>query len=70
MDYDREVILPLYARHGMAEVWLVGLKAGVVEVFRQPTPEGYDQSSRSERGQNLSVAAVPGLELAVDKVLG
>ena len=24
-EYDREVKLPLYARHGIAEVWLVGL---------------------------------------------
>jgi Uma2 family endonuclease len=58
-EYDREVKLPLYARHGIAEVWLVGLEAGVVEVSRQPTPEGYEQTSQSGRGQNLSVAAGP-----------
>lgn len=33
--YDREVKLPLYARHGVAEVWLVDLEANRLRFFRQ-----------------------------------
>ena len=42
-EYDREVKLPLYARYGIAEVWLVGLEAGTVETLRSPTAEGYQE---------------------------
>jgi Uma2 family endonuclease len=69
-EYDREVKLPLYARYGIAEVWLVGLEAGTVETFRSPTAEGYQEVTRWQRGQRLSSIAFPGLDLAVDDVLG
>ena len=44
-DYDRRVKLPLYARHGIPEAWLVDLQQRVVEVHRDPQPDGY----RSQR---------------------
>ena len=69
-EYDREVKLPLYARHGVAEVWLVGLEREIVEVFRSPTDQGYQEVSQSGRGQALSPEFFPGLELAVDDILG
>ena len=70
LEYDREVKLPLYARHGIVEVWLVGLEAGLVEVYRGPTAQGYQEVSQLQRGQSLSSVALPQLELAVDEVLG
>ena len=69
-EYDREVKLPLYARHGIPEVWLVGLETGVVEVYRRPTAQGYQEFSRAGRGQALSAVAFTRLELTVDEVLG
>ena len=68
-EYDREVKLPLYARHGIPEVWLVGLEAGVVEVYRSPTAQGYQEVSQLSRGQTLEAVAFPQLELTVDEVL-
>ena len=70
LEYDREVKVPLYARHGIVEVWLVGLEAGVVEVYRGPTAQGYQEVSQLQRGQSLSSVALPGMELAVDEILG
>lgn len=69
-EYDREVKLPLYARYGIAEVWLVGLEAKTVEVFRTPTAEGYQEVTQLEPGQRLSSIALPELDLAVDDILG
>lgn len=69
VDYDREVKLPLYARHGITEVWLIGLDAGVVDVFRDPTPSGFQSTFQASRGQNLSVEALTDLGLAVDEIL-
>src|SRR3989442_11200282 len=34
---DRSVKLPLYARAGIAETWLVDVGAATVEVYREPT---------------------------------
>ena len=70
LEYDREVKVPLYARHAIVEVWLVGLEAGLVEVYRGPTAQGYQIVSQLQRGQSLSSEALPGLELAVDEILG
>jgi len=69
-DYDRQVKAPLYARHGILEYWLVGLEAGVVEVYRQPAPEGYQQVSQVARGQRLTLQAFPSLKVRVEDVLG
>ena len=69
-EYDREVKVPLYARHGIVEVWLVGLEAGIVDVYRGPTTQGYQEVSQLQQGQRLSLETLPQLELAVDEVLG
>ncbi len=69
-EYDREVKVPLYARHGILEVWLVGLESEVIEVYRGPGAQGYQNVSQSVRGRRLSPEFFPGLELAVDDILG
>ena len=69
-EYDREVKLPLYARYGIAEVWLVGLEAGTVEVFCSPTAQGYQEVSQWGPGQRLASIAFPQLDVAVDDILG
>ena len=66
---DREVKVPLYARAGIREVWLVDLAGGYVEIYREPAPAGYQQVQRVRPGQRLSPHAVPDLELAMDDVL-
>jgi Uma2 family endonuclease len=70
VDYDRQVKVPLYARYGIPEVWLVVLEKGLVEVYRKPTVQGYQEVSQARRGQRLSPEAFPDLELAVDDILG
>jgi hypothetical protein len=41
--YDRTVKIPLYARHGLPEVWLVDLQQRHVEVYRDPAESNYWQ---------------------------
>lgn len=69
-DADREVKLPLYARSGIAEAWLVDLAGGRVEVGRRPTPRGYEEVERFGRGARVRSRALPELDLAVDEILG
>jgi Uma2 family endonuclease len=70
VGFDQEVKVPLYARFGLAEVWLVDLAAECIEVHRIPMSEGYQAVQRLQRGQRLSVQAFPDLALAVDDILG
>ncbi len=69
-EIDREVKLPLYAQAGIPEAWLVDLMGEGVEVYRNPSPRGYQVVQRLGRGQHLSPQALPDLELAVDDILG
>lgn len=42
-DYDRQVKISLYAQAGIIEVWLVNLAEQYIEVYRQPSVNGYQQ---------------------------
>src|SRR5262249_10512358 len=41
LAYDRRTKLPMYARAGIPEVWIVDLEHERVEVCREPSDEGY-----------------------------
>lgn len=69
-EYDRGVKLPLYARAGILEVWLVLLSDERVEIYRQPSPQGYGEVRRVGRGASLASVELPELVVAVDEVLG
>lgn len=49
---DRRYKMPLYAKRGIREAWLVDLEAEAVEVYRQPLPDGYAQATRYVRGED------------------
>ena len=61
--YDREIKVPLYARSGIPEVWLVDLERGQVEVYRSPSPQGYREIRRLQGEAALSPEAFPDLKL-------
>lgn len=68
--YDRRVKVPLYARAGIPEVWLVDVDAGRVATYREPDPQGY-RRVLTVRGQDrLAPLAFPDLALTAADVLG
>lgn len=67
---DRRVKLPLYARAGIAETWLVDLTTECVEVHRRPGPAGYADSRTLRRGEPLAIQAFPDVALTVADLLG
>lgn len=69
-DYDRTTKIPLYARSGITEVWLIDLRDQVVEVFREPGAQGYTRHARVERAQDIASRAFPDLVLRVDELFG
>jgi Uma2 family endonuclease len=71
LRYDRETKLPLYARHGVPEVWIVDLAAGAVEVHREPKDEAYTAVTTHSRGEAVRpVLVVPDTSLAVADIVG
>lgn len=67
---DRIVKLPLYARHGIPEVWIVNLPEGIIETYRDPDGEAWRATRRAGRDEVLEPALLPGLRVAVAEVLG
>ena len=51
ISYDRNVKLPLYARAGVPETWLVELRAGVVEVHSRPLAGTMTRSGSTHEAQ-------------------
>ncbi len=66
---DRDVKLPLYARAGIAEVWLVDLNANVIERHTEPSENGYRLVRRAGRGESLESVVLPALTLPVDAAI-
>lgn len=65
---DRNVKAPLYAGSGFGEYWLVNVPERVVEVFRDPSPEGYRSSARYAPGQIITLEAFPDVQVDVAKL--
>lgn len=70
LRYDQEIKLPLYARAGVREVWIVDLSGEAVERHTEPAGDGYRLVRRAYRGETLESVALPALALSVDAVLG
>jgi len=70
VEYDRSGKLPLYARMGIPEVWLVNLPADRIETFRDPRESGYFTARLVSRGETLSTLELPDVALSADDILG
>jgi len=70
LRYDRDEKFPRYAACGIAEAWLVDLEGDRIEVHREPGPEGYARVRTVTRGTEVEVAALPGVTLTADEILG
>jgi Uma2 family endonuclease len=68
LKYDREEKLPLYARHGVPEVWIVDLTAAVVEIYRRPDQGTYAEVTT--RGRSETLEPLPGLRMPVEEITG
>ena len=68
LTFDRDVKLPLYARHAIPEAWLVDLEADRVEVHSAPFEGEYGRVDRYRAGMTLESGAA-GVRLAVEEIL-
>ncbi len=69
-DFDRRAKLPLYAKAGIPEVWLIDVAQEQIEVYRAPSVQGYGATQTLTRGQALRVKLIPTLKLKVEEIIG
>jgi Uma2 family endonuclease len=69
-QFDRNVKVPLYARAGIPEAWLILLVKDMVELHSEPVNGKYQKVQRLKRGKKLTSATLPSLTLSVDNILG
>jgi Uma2 family endonuclease len=70
VNYDRNVKLPVYARAGITEAWLLVLAKGIIEVHTQPKNGKYQRVQRLKRGKTVVSFAIPGFTCKVEDLLG
>lgn len=67
---DRLVKLPIYARHGIAEVWVVDLTDQVVHIHRDPDQSDYRTVLTWRGSEPFAPLAFPDVVLTPDDLLG
>ena len=68
LGYDRSTKLKLYAKEGIGEYWIVNLQRGCIEVYRDPTSDGYSVTAELWRGDFASPRTLPMVKLDVAEI--
>jgi Uma2 family endonuclease len=69
LSYDREHKARLYALYGIAEYWLVNLNNESIEVYLQPTNDGYEQKSTLHYGETICLSQLPEISVNTADIL-
>jgi Uma2 family endonuclease len=69
LNIDRNYKSRLYAAAGIIQYCVLSLKAGELEDYREPGPEGYGSKQTYKTGRSFSLVAFPELVVAVDDLL-
>jgi len=70
LEDDRAVKLPLYAKHGVGECWLVDLQSRTIDVHRDPTGGRYAYHERFGVGDRINPIALSECVIEVADVFG
>lgn len=65
LAHDVETKIPLYARSGIPEAWLVNLKAKTLEVYREPGTDAYRSRQIFRKGDAASPLACSEAQVVV-----
>jgi Uma2 family endonuclease len=68
LRYDREVKVPLYAAHGVPEVWLIDLKHRRLEMYREPGRNEYRLTLRPEPTEVVAPVLLPDVRIRIDEI--
>ncbi len=70
LAYDRDIKIPLYARAGIPEAWVMDIAADRLETYQDPVAGQYVRVRTASRGDVLTPLQFPHLTFAADEILG
>jgi Uma2 family endonuclease len=70
LAYDRRTKIPLYARAGVMEAWLVDIDGGQVTLYRTPTRGGYRDVRSPSHDESFTALAFPDIAVTLADLLG
>lgn len=62
--YDRNIKLPLYARHQVPEVWLIDVKEKRLDIYQQPDNDYFRLHIRPKAKEEIQPLVVPSISIA------
>ena len=68
LRFDQTTKLPLYARAGIPELWIVDLKRRVLQSYRMPDADQYTQTAEHHPGVQLALSLAPDVVVQLDLV--
>ncbi len=68
LAYDQHTKLPLYARTGIEEVWILNVPQKQLEIHREPQSLGYQSKTVLREGE-IAPALFPDALVQVDKLV-
>ncbi len=68
--FDRQVKAPMYARAGIAELWLELITEECIEIYTEPANGVYGRIRQARRSESLTPLCFPQVSIPVDELLG
>ncbi|HXH23254.1 MAG TPA: Uma2 family endonuclease [Dehalococcoidia bacterium] len=69
-SYEQLTKMPLYARAGVPECWLVDIPHSEIHVFTAPSPDGYKSVATFAGADAIAPAAFPEIRARVEEIIG
>ncbi|HEY2081757.1 MAG TPA: Uma2 family endonuclease, partial [Verrucomicrobiae bacterium] len=69
LEFDRNKKLPVYARAGIPELWIVNLQESTIEIYREPHFTGYEKKRVLRAGDKASPMAFSDMVIDVAELL-
>jgi Uma2 family endonuclease len=70
LRYDRDIKTPLYAKHGIPEVWLVDVAGRELAIHRLPEKSGYTDIQRPTGREPIGLVALPEVKVDLSGLFG
>ena len=70
IGFDRDVKIALYARHRLAEAWLVDVRGQALTRYREPDQGTYTRVDSPDLTQPIELSSLPGLVVDLRSLFG
>ena len=65
LDYDRDVKVPLYAKHAIPEVWIIDETARSVSIYREPATTTYLHLLTPDKNDTICPLLLPNVQVSL-----